>query len=153
MPALAPRNDPIGPRQRRVLRYVTFVLVDLCVLGLFDEYTSLVYVESFTIALLIAVVLQVALKLTLWAKTRLTTLAQNVDGFKGKALRAFLIWMVSFWSKFVIFEVVDFLFGGHLEIYGVKAMFVLLIVLFVVEVLAMRLFWSTWLVEDDVKGV
>ena len=153
MPTLAQRNDPIGPRQRRVLRYVTFVLVDLCVLGLFDEYTSLVYVESFTIALLVAVVLQVALKLTLWTKTRLAALAQTVEGFKGKVLRAFLIWMVSFWSKFVIFEVVDFLFGAHLEIYGVKAMFVLLIVLFVVEVLTMRLFWSTWLVEDYDKGV
>ena len=147
MPSLKPRTDPIGRRQRLAVRYVTFVLVDLCVLGLFDEYTSLVYVDSFTITLLVVVVLQIALKVTLLVKERLTTLAQSVSGAKGKALRIFLIWLVSFSSKFVIFWIVDFLFGAHMEIYGVKAMFVLLIVLFVVEEAAMRLFWSRWLAD------
>ena len=52
-------------RQRVFFRYLTATLVDLVVLGLFAEYWEYVSVDSFTIMLLAAVILQVLLKLTI----------------------------------------------------------------------------------------
>lgn len=139
MPALYPEYAPLGKRQRVVARYVTFVLVDLCVLNLFDEFTDLVDLHSFAISLLVAIVLQVTLKLSLAAKSALRNL------FEHRILRLLAVWFVSFTSKFIIFWIVDLLFGAHVEIYGVKAMFALLIAILVTEIATMRLFWSRWL--------
>ncbi|HET6941128.1 MAG TPA: hypothetical protein VFH89_03090, partial [Sphingomicrobium sp.] len=52
-------------RQRLFLLYFVGALVDLVVLGLFDEYSDKVYVDSFTTMLLAAVVLQLLLKGTI----------------------------------------------------------------------------------------
>src|SRR5215203_1119015 len=66
-------------RQRLFLLYFVGTLVDLVVLGLFDQYSDKVYVESFTTMLLAAIVLQFLLKGTIaiehWVASH----------FKGKA--------------------------------------------------------------------
>ena len=49
-------------RQQLFLRYTYMVLVDLTVLNLFNQYWDLVYIETFSISLLTAVLLQVLLK-------------------------------------------------------------------------------------------
>ena len=62
MPASAERPSD---RQRTFLRYYTGTLIDLVVLGLFAEFTDKVIVESFSIGLLAALVLQLLLKATI----------------------------------------------------------------------------------------
>ena len=52
-------------RQRLFVRYLLAVLIDLLVLNLFVEYWDAVAIDSFTVSLLVAVLLQVLLKLTL----------------------------------------------------------------------------------------
>ena len=52
-------------RQRLFLLYFVGTLIDLVVLGLFDEFSTKVYVQSFSILLLAAVLLQVLLKATI----------------------------------------------------------------------------------------
>ena len=59
MPALA--EEP-SDRQRTFLRYYTGTLIDLVVLGLFDQFSDKVWVSSFGIALLAAILLQLLLK-------------------------------------------------------------------------------------------
>ena len=49
--------DPPNDRQRLFLRYVTGVLIDLAVFGLFADYWSAVQVSSFTVMLLAAILL------------------------------------------------------------------------------------------------
>ncbi len=56
-------------KQRVFMRYFTAILVDLVVLLLFAEYWEHVYVSSFTIALLAAVLLQILLKVTIVMRT------------------------------------------------------------------------------------
>ena len=70
--------DHASLRQRRFLRFLTATLVDLVVLNLFVEYLpQYVTVDSFTITLLAAVVLQVLLKLTLVAGASARRLLQR----------------------------------------------------------------------------
>lgn len=53
---------PATDRQNRFLRAVLFVLIDVTVLALFVEYWDRIVIDSFTIALLTAILLQVALR-------------------------------------------------------------------------------------------
>jgi len=48
-------------RQQLFIRYFTAILIDLTVLNLFDEYWEYVEIDSFTISLLAALLLQVLL--------------------------------------------------------------------------------------------
>ncbi|MDX1507672.1 MAG: hypothetical protein R3358_05295, partial [Woeseiaceae bacterium] len=52
-------------RQRLFVRYLMATLIDLTVLNLFDEHWDYVTVDSFTISILAAILLQVLLKATL----------------------------------------------------------------------------------------
>jgi hypothetical protein len=52
-------------KQLLFLRYFTAILIDLAVLNLFDEYWEHVVIDSFTISLIAALLLQVLLKITL----------------------------------------------------------------------------------------
>src|SRR4051812_8200149 len=91
-------------RQRLFVLHFTGTLIDLVVLELFNEYSTKVEIDSFTIALLAAVLLQILLKLTIAVEHRV------LHRFKGKAgvwwttLKYFCAWLILFGSKFVILE-------------------------------------------------
>jgi hypothetical protein len=57
-------------RQRLFIRYFAAVLVDLVVLNLFVEYWRHVVIDSFTISLLCAILLQVLVKATIVVEQR-----------------------------------------------------------------------------------
>ena len=57
-------------KQRLFIDYTLFILVDLTVLNLFDEFGVYLHIESFTISLLVAALLQVLLRLTLHIEHR-----------------------------------------------------------------------------------
>ena len=52
-------------RQRLFLLFFAGTLIDLVILGLFAEYSTKVHVDTFTTAVLAAIVLQILLKLTI----------------------------------------------------------------------------------------
>ena len=62
LPAQA--NVPTN-RQRLFVLFLMGTLIDLVILGLFDEYSENVHVDSFTTALLASIVLQILLKATI----------------------------------------------------------------------------------------
>lgn len=145
MPHINDEPVELSGLQRIVARYLTFVLIDLCILNLFVEYWDRVVIDSFTVSLMAAVVLQVSLRLTLWAKKLARSIFANVHGATGVVARLLAMWAVSFSSKFVIMWVIDLIFGVHVEFYGVKPLFAVLITMLVAETLAMRLFWAEML--------
>ena len=65
MPASA---DLPSDRQRAFARYFTGALIDLVVLGLFDEYSDKVHVYDFTTLVLASILLQLLLKWTIIAE-------------------------------------------------------------------------------------
>jgi hypothetical protein len=142
MPAdtvLAPSN-----RQRLFMRYFTAILIDLTVLNLFVEYSGNVVIESFTISLLAAVLLQVLLKLTIALEHRVAAHFNAKPGGFAKFMRYFTAWLILFGSKFVILEALAFAFGD--EVYfggplnGLVVLIAIVITMLVAEEAIVRLY-------------
>ena len=135
-----------GPsdRQKLFLRYYTGTLIDLVILGLFAEWTDKVFVDSFSIALLAAIVLQLLLKGTIAVEHRV------LDRFKGKtgawwtSLKFFTAWLILFGSKFVILEALTFVFGDKVRfegvLHGIVWLIIVVVTMVIVEELVVRLF-------------
>ncbi len=138
-------HTPSG-RQRAFLRYLTATLVDLAVLGLFAEYWDWVIVDSFTVMMLAAVVLQVLLKLTIVAEHRVAAFFNARPGGFNKFMRFFTAWLILFGSKFVILEALVFALGDRLRfggpLHGVVALIVVVVVMLVVEAALVKFYRS-----------
>ena len=136
--------DPPTDRQRLFLRYFTGVLIDLTILNLFAEYWHAVYVSSFTVSLLAAILLQFLLKLTIWVEHHVAMWFSKRPGRHMKVLRYFGAWLVLFGSKFVILEALSVVFQGrvHFEgpFHGIIALIVVAIAMVVVEEVVVRIY-------------
>ena len=150
--AAAPAIDELLPaatyvssnRQRLFLLYFVGALVDLVVLGLFDEYSDKVFVESFTTMLLAAIVLQFLLKGTIAVEHWVASHFTGKAGGWWKALRFFCAWLVLFGSKFVILEALDFAFGDAVQfegiLHGIVWLIIVVVTMVIVEELVVRLY-------------
>ena len=141
MPATA---QPPSDQQRTFVRYFTAILIDLVVLNLFVEYSKHVNLESFTMSLLAAVLLQVLLKVTLAIDHRVAAYFKARPGRLMTFFRWFFAWVVLFGSKFVILEALSFTFGDKVRFegpwHGIVALIIVLVVMLVAEELAARLY-------------
>ena len=106
-------------RQRLFVLFFVGTLIDLVVLGLFSEYSEKVYVDSFSTALLAAIVLQILLKGTIAAEHRVLALFKGKEGAAWKGLKFFVAWLILFGSKFVILEALSLTFGHNVHFEGV----------------------------------
>ena len=137
MPAAA---KVYSDRQRLFLLYFVGALVDLVVLGLFDEYSDKVFVDSFTTMLLASVVLQLLLKATIAVEHKVAAYwkAKGKSGF-NTFMRFFCAWVVLFGSKFVILEALSFAFEKDVHFTGVFHGIVWLIIVVVTMIIAEEL--------------
>ncbi len=152
MTAVAVENDDFMPvaakvysdRQRLFLLYFVGALIDLVVLGLFDEYTDKVHVESFSIMLLASVLLQFLLKGTLAVEHWVASHFKGKAGGWMKFLRFFCAWLVLFGSKFVILEALDFAFGDSVQfegvLHGIVWLIIVVVTMVIVEELVVRFY-------------
>ena len=129
--------------QQMFVRYFTAILIDLTVLNFFDEYWEHVKIESFTISLFTAVLLQVLLKLTIALEHRIENYFKNRTGIKAKIQRLLSIWAILFGSKLLIMEAVDFAFGDKVvfggPFHGLAAFIILVIVMLIAEYAIVKL--------------
>ena len=107
----------ISGKQLLFVGIVTNVLVNVIVLNLFVEYFDKVIIDRFTISLFTGVLLSVLV----WLITRIEHRVHHFffDEHEGKGshiVGAIAIWVILFGSKFVILEVVDWVFGDHVEL-------------------------------------
>ena len=137
LPATA---QPPSDRQRLFLLYFTGTLIDLVVLGLFDEFSDNVWVESFSIALLAAIVLQILLKVTIAIEHQVIAYMKQFPGKWMTALRYFVAWLILFGSKFVILEALSMAFGEKVHFSGAFHGIVWLILVAFSMVIAEELF-------------
>ncbi len=133
-------------KQQLFLRYFTAFLIDLTVLNLFVEYWALVVIDSFTISLLAAVLLQVLLKLTLLLEHRVAVFFTTMQGAMARFLRILSAWLILFLSKFAILGVIDLAFGDEVSfagpLHGVAAFIVVVVVILAAEELIIRFYRS-----------
>ena len=134
MPAAAVGTH--SDRQRLFLLYFVGALVDLVVLGLFDEYSEKVFVDTFTTMLLAAIVLQLLLKATIAVEHKVAAYFKSKPGGFMKFMRFFCAWLVLFGSKFVILEALSFAFGHNVKFEGVLHGIVWLIIVVVTMIIA-----------------
>jgi hypothetical protein len=150
MPASA---QPPSDAQRTFVRYFTAILIDLVVLSLFAEYWNKVHVDSFTTALLAAILLQVLLKLTIALEHRVAAPFKGKPGAMNTFWRFFLAWLVLFGSKFVILEALTFAFGDKVKfdgiLHGIIPLIIVLVVMLVAEEAIVRLYRKLGGTEAD----
>ena len=144
-----------GSRQQLFLKYTLVVLIDLVVLGFFNQYWDYVFIETFTIALLAAMLLQFLLQVAIKIEHYVADLLER-KGFTSKAHRAISAWAVLFVSKLVILEAINLSFGDSVEfsgpINGVVAFLTVVIVIIIAEQLIAWIYRS--LADDpDTKSL
>lgn len=130
--------------QRLFMRYFTAILIDLVILNLFVEYSSLVVIDSFTISLLVALVLQILLKLTINIEHRVANYFNSKTGGFAKFMRFFCAWLVLFGSKFVILEAIVFFFGENVSFggpfHGLAILIAIIVAMLVAEEAVVRFY-------------
>jgi len=137
--AEAPSNG-----QQLFLRYFTAILIDLVVLNLFAEYWEHVVVDSFTISLLTAVLLQILLKLTLALEHRVGEYYKARSFVGVRVLRILSAWLILFGSKFVMLAVIDRAFGDDMyfggPFHGVVVFIAVVVAMLLAEELMVRFY-------------
>lgn len=140
-PALA---EVPSSRQKWFIRYYTGVLIDLVVLNLFVEYSQYVEIESFTVSVFVAILLQILLKATLVVEHAAASYFKSKPGTGAKIMRWLVAWLILFGSKFVILEAVNYSFGNAVYfggwLHGVAIIIAILVIMLVVEELIVRFY-------------
>ena len=141
-----PPERVFSTHQQKFVRYFTAILIDLTVLNFFDEYWGHFKIESFTISLFTAVLLQVLLKLTIAFEHRIENHFKEKTGIKVKIQRLLLTWAIMFGSKFIIMEAVNFAFGDKVvfggPLHGMAAFIIIVIVMLIAEHAIVKLYHS-----------
>lgn len=140
------KNQIVGSFNKKQLLYVkyfTAILIDLLVLNLFDEYWDNVVIKSFSISLLVAILLQILLKFTIKIEHRVADYFNARPGKFMKFMRYFSAWAILFISKLVILEVINRAFGNEVQFkgawHGVIAFIVVVMVMLIAELLAAKI--------------
>lgn len=132
--------------QRLFNRYLTATLIDLVVLNLFVEHWAHVSIDSFTISILAAVMLQLLLKATLAFEHRVASFFNSKSGGLAKFLRFFCAWLILFGSKFLMLGAIDVTFGERVAftgpLHGVAAFIVVVVAMLAVEEGVLRFYRS-----------
>ena len=90
----------------------------MVVLNLAIEYTPSVISESFTLSLLTAALLKIALEVVIALKGEILTRLHAADTRRAKLAAAVSLWVVAAGSKLVVLELVDLVFGDAVSLGG-----------------------------------
>lgn len=127
----------LSRRQKLFIKYTMMVLIDLVVLGLFNEYWDLVFIEYFSVTLLTAALLQLLLQLTLAIEHKVAHYFSKMAGLKAKILRGLSTWAILFISKLIILKAISFAFGTSVvfsgPVHGLVAFIVVVIAIIAAE--------------------
>lgn len=136
--------QPINNRQRLFVRYLLATLIDLVVLNLFAEYYAKVSIDSFTVSLFAAIVLQILLKATIALEHAVAEFFNRRRGTFARFLRYFSAWLILFGSKFVILEAITFAFGDDVHFagafHGVVTLILVIVAMLAAEEVVVRIY-------------
>jgi hypothetical protein len=107
------------------------VFVYVVILNLAIEYLPSVISEGFTLSLLTAALLKVALELVTVLKSRILARLRAADTRRAKLGAAASLWVVAAGSKLVVLELVDLVFGDAVSLGGFISVTLLVLALLV----------------------
>ena len=129
------RETPPTRRQMTFFSWTKDVLIYILVLNLFVEYNAKIVIDSFTISIFTALLLKILLEIILQLEHKVSA------AFKAyKVLRILLVWLILFGSKFLILEIVDIVFGEHVQLGKFLDVILLVITLMVARVVFQRIY-------------
>ena len=114
----------------------------MVVLNLAIEYVPAVISEGFTLSLLTAVLLKMALELVIVLKTKVIDRLRAATTRRGKLTAALSLWVVAAGSKLVVLEVVDLVFGDAVSLGGFLSVTLLVVALLVSRAAVRRLLYD-----------
>lgn len=123
------RRRPIRRRIRAHPADVIDLFVYVVVLNLAIEYTPSVISESFSLSLLTAALLKIALELVILLKGQIITRFHAADTRRAKVVAAVSLWVVAAGSKLVVLELVDLVFGDTVSLGGFVSVTLLVVAL------------------------
>lgn len=130
-------------KQQLFIRYFSYILIDLTVLNLFDEFWVHVTIPSFSISLLTAGLLQLLLKITLKIEHSIAAFFKSKSGLTANILKWLSAWAVLFGSKFLILGAINLAFGNQVlfggPLHGILSFIVVVMVILIAEFLITRL--------------
>ena len=127
------RKITVNTRQEIFVDWVLGILVYTLILGLFNDYTSVLYISSTSTIFLAAIVLQALTYGTLVVKKRVAGSFSYADTKRFKPAKFFSLWAILFFSKFVFLAVIDFIFGKNVEISGFVGLMLMIIAMTLIK--------------------
>ena len=127
-------------RQLFFFSWTKDVLIYVVILNLFVEYVDKVVIDSFTISILTAILLKTLLEIILGLEHRVGHFFEGRPGNLAKFLRIMSARIILFLSKFLILEVVDLVFGDHVELGSFVQVLGLVLALMIVREVVQRLY-------------
>lgn len=121
---------------------VVDVFVYVVVLNLAAEYLPMVITETFTLSLLTALLLKVVLEVVVLLKDRAKSRFKAAATPVAKVGAGLLLWAVLVGSKFVVLELIAFLFADQVQLGGFFAVTGLILVLLLARAGVRRLLTS-----------
>ncbi len=132
----------ITRRQEIYISWAKDVLIYIIVLNLFVEYSANIVIDSFTISIFTAIVLKILLDIVLRFEHVVGDFFKARPGKTSNYLRIISTWVILFLSKFLILEVIDLIFGEHVELGKFLDVIVLVISLMVAREIFQRIYIS-----------
>lgn len=105
------------------------VFVYVVVLNLAVEHVPAVISEGFTMSLLTAVVLKLALEVVVWIKGHVVRGLRGAGRWQVRVVLALALWVVAAGSKFVVLLLVDLVFGDAVSLGGFFSVTLLVVAL------------------------
>ena len=128
---------------------VVDVLIYVTVLNLVIEHFPGVISETFTLSLLTAVVLKVALEVVLVVKARAITRFRGATTVWGRVGAGLLLWGTAAGSKIVVLELVSLVFGDAVSLGGFLSVTLLVVALLLSRAGVRRLMSNATADADD----
>jgi len=136
------------------VRYFVAILVDLIVLNIFEEYWSAVIIQSFSISLLTAILLQVLLKTTIKVEHKISIYFKTKSKLV-KILGYIVMYIVLLIAKISILEAVHLIFGDKVQFtglwHGVIAFLTVVLVMLTIEQIVVKVYFTLGVKKIDNK--
>lgn len=115
---MATTDERFNNRQLAFQELFIGTLIYVAVLGLFNDYTSVVDAKSFSTVLLASAVLEILTYFTFLLKKQLVNWLKHHQGMVYRIMTFFCVWLIMFLSKFVFIGLINIIFGEYITIHG-----------------------------------
>lgn len=115
-------------------------LIYTVILGLFNDYTSIVYAKSFSTILFSATILELLTYLAFLLKKKKIAKLKDRTGLLNKVIMFFCVWFIMFSSKFIFVWALDLIIGSHININGFFGILAVVLGVTITQKLAYRIF-------------